>query len=187
VSFLSDSLRFKVPYAFQSSINTTQSQNAEILVLRTTVVGTSNLAKDSISLLWGRNQSIIFIIIIIIIIITTIWSTAQLGPWTLQSFASRHLYPLPIFSGSCISTPPQPPCPLYLTISLWTFQVVFSLLYILSVLSLVPFHPPPSSHDPSTSLLNLISLISSQFLLQFKNFVIIPVSPLFINQHRSVD
>ena len=44
-----------------------------------------------------------------------------------QPSASRHLYPLPTYPSSCISTSSYHPCPLHPNISLRTFQLLFSL------------------------------------------------------------
>jgi len=68
-------------------------------------------------------------------------TTSQLGPWPLQSSTSRHLYPPPTVCHSCISTSSCHPCPMHLTISLWTFPLVFSFLCNLSMLPWARFHP----------------------------------------------
>ena len=45
---------------------------------------------------------LLLLIIIFIIIILFYHATVQLGPWPLKSSASRHHYPVPTFSNSCI-------------------------------------------------------------------------------------
>ena len=84
-------------------------------------------------------------------------ATAQPRPWPLQFSFSKHLYPLPTFSSSCILTYSQLHCLLLLSIFLCASQPVITLLCILSVLSQAPFRPSSSTrgHPPESSQSNI--------------------------------
>ena len=63
--------------------------------------------------------------------------------------------PPPNISDSCISTRSSHPYSLHLSRLFWAFQMVFSILCILSKLSWIFFRPSSSSHDPPAAVFSI--------------------------------
>ena len=88
----------------------------------------------------GAKLSHIRLQLILLLHLLLLWRSER--PWPApQGLSILCRPPVPAFQHSC---------PLHLTISLWAYQLLLSLLCTLSSLSWSPFPPPSSSHDPTT-------------------------------------
>ena len=84
-------------------------------------------------------------LILLLLLLLLLWRFDR--PWPAPQGLSILCRPLvPAFQHSC---------PLHLTISLWAFQLLLSLLCTVSSLSWSPFPPSSSSHDPTTGIFSI--------------------------------